>query len=70
MRRDAYRRRGCHTSYVRKYSHYLLAYFWQHFFLVVSCFICRNLALPLFKKDVFVRNGYFSPTRAISVVMK
>ena len=37
--------------------------FWQHFCLILSCFICRNLTLPLIKKDVFIRNGYFSPTR-------
>ena len=37
---------------------------------MVSCFICRNLALPSFKKGVFVKNGYFSPVRSISVVMK
>ena len=36
----------------------------------VYFFICRNLTLPSFKKDAFVRNGYFSPTRSISVVMK
>ena len=40
------------------------------FCLVVSCFICRNLTLSSFKKDVFVRNGYFSSMRSISVVMK
>ena len=35
-----------------------------------SCFICRNLILPSFKKGASVRNGYFSPMRSISVVMK
>ena len=44
--------------------------FFHHFCLVVLCFICRNLTLPYSKKDVFVRNGNFSPTRSISVVMK
>ena len=34
------------------------------------CFICRNLTLPSFKNGVFVRNGYFTPMRSISVVMK
>ena len=29
----------------------------------VSCFIYRNLASPLLKKDVFVKNGYFSTTQ-------
>ena len=32
--------------------------------LMMSCFICRNLTLSSFKKDVFVRNGYFSSTRS------
>ena len=36
----------------------------------LSCLICRNLTLPLFKKYVFFKNGYFSATRSISVVMK
>ena len=60
------RGRGCHASCVS----YLFSSFWQHFCLTVSCFVCRNLALSLFKKDMFVRNGYFSPTRPISVTMK
>ena len=42
--------------------------FLQHFCLIVSCFICRNLTLSLFKIDAFVRNCYFSLTRSISVV--
>ena len=40
------------------------------FCLMVSCFICRNLTLPLFEKGAFVRNGYFPPMRSISVVRK
>ena len=44
--------------------------FRQYFCLIVSCFICRNLTLPLFTKDMFVRNGYFSSARSISVIMK
>ena len=44
--------------------------FCQHFCFIVSCFICRNLTLPLLKKDAIVRKGYFSPKRSISVVMK
>ena len=55
-----------HASCVRTHLHYLFSFFC----LVVSCFICRNLTLPSFKKDVFVRNGYFSPVKSISVVMK
>ena len=27
-------------------------------------FICVDLTLPLFKKYVFIRNGYFSPMRS------
>ena len=43
--------------------------FWHHFCLLMYCFICRNLiTLPLFKKDVFVRNGYFSPTSRHEIV--
>ena len=49
---------------------YIIFYLFGSFFLIVSCFISRNLTLPLFKKDVFVRNDYFSPSRLISVVMK
>ena len=52
MRRSAYRGRGCHTLCVCTYLQYLFSYFWQHVSLIVSCFICRNLKLPLFKKDV------------------
>ena len=57
---------GYHASCVRTHLHYLF----KCFCLMVSCFICRNLTLPSFKKGVFVRNGYFSPMRSISVVMK
>ena len=42
----------------------------SRFCTMVSPFICINLTLPSFKKDVFFRNGYFSPVRSISVVMK
>ena len=37
---------------------------------MVPCFICRNLTLPSSKKGVFLRNGYFSYMRSISVVIK
>ena len=57
---------GYHASCVRKHLHYLFSCFC----LMVSCFICRNLTLPSFKKGVIVRNDYFSPIRSISVVMK
>ena len=40
------------------------------FCLMVSCFICRKLTLPSFKKGVFIRNDYSSPMRPISFVMK
>ena len=50
---------GCHASCVRRHLHYLFSCFWQHFCLIVFCLICRNLILPLFRKDVFVRNVYF-----------
>ena len=50
------------------YAFALFLCFWQHLCLIVFRFICRNLTIPLFKKDMFVRNSYFSPTRSISVV--
>ena len=69
------RGRECHAScvcthlrtYVRIFFHVCSCF---SFFLIGFCFICRNLTLPFFKKDVSVRNGYNSPTRSISVVMK
>ena len=51
---------GCHVSCVRTHLHYLVSCFLQQFCLIVSCLISRNLTLPLFKKEMFVRNGYFS----------
>ena len=57
---------GYHASCVHKHLHYPFSCFC----LMVSCFICRNVTLPSFKKGMFVRNGYFSPMRSISVVMK
>ena len=48
----------------------LLQYLFSCFCLMVSCFVCRNLTLPLFRKGAFVRKGYFSPMISISVVMK
>ena len=41
---------------------------WGHPYGVL--FNCRNVTLPLFKKDVSVRNCYFSPMRSISILMK
>ena len=40
------------------------------FWLMVSCFLCRNWTLASFKEGVFVRNAYISPMRSISVVIK
>ena len=40
------------------------------FCLMASCFICRILTSCSFKKGAFVRNGYFSPMRSISIVME
>ena len=58
-----YMGRGCHASLVRTHLH-RFSCFWQNVCLIVSCFIYRNLTLPLFKKDVFIRNGfYFSKKR-------
>ena len=39
--------RGCHASCVGTRLHYLFSCFWQHFCFIVSCFICRDLTLPL-----------------------
>ena len=69
IRTDVYNGRGSHASCVCTHLHNLFSCFLQHFCLIVSCFICRNLTL-LFFFDVFVRNSYFSPTRSISAVMK
>ena len=57
---------GYNASCVREHLRYLFSCFC----LMVSCFICKNLTLPSFKKGVLVRNGYFSPMRSISVAMK
>ena len=56
-----------YTSCVRTHLHLHLS---SCFSLMLSCFICRNSTLPLFKMAVFIRNGYFSPMRSISVVTK
>ena len=55
--------RECHASCVNIRLHYLFSWFLQDFCLIVSCFTCRNLTLSLIKKDVFIRKGYFFPTR-------
>ena len=60
------REEGYHVSCVRTHLYCLFSWFC----FMVFCFICRNLTLPSFKNGVFVRNGYFTPMRSISVVMK
>ena len=55
-----------HASCVRTDLHHLFSCF----YLIVSCFICRDVTLPSFKKGVFVRNVYFSQMRSISAVVK
>ena len=62
--------RGYHASCIRTYLHYTFPCFWQHFCLIVSSFIFRNLTLPLFEKDVFVKKSCISPATSISVVIK
>ena len=42
MRTTAYRGRDCQASAVHTHLHHLFSYFWQHFCLLVSCFICRK----------------------------
>ena len=61
---DANRGRGV-SRFMCTYAH-----LFSRFCLMVSWFICKNLTLPSFKKDVFLRNDYFSPTRSSTVVMK
>ena len=43
----AYRGKGCHASCVR--THSSLFMIWTHVCLMMSCVICRNLTLTLFK---------------------
>ena len=40
------------------------------FMLMLSSIICRNLILHSFKKDLFVKNCQFFPTRSVSVTIK
>ena len=65
---NAYTGRRYHALCVRTDLHYLFSCFWQHFCLIVSSFIRRNLTFM--QKRCVVRNGYLSLTRSISVVMK
>ena len=58
----AYGERG-RASCVRTHLHYIFSCFWQHFGLIVSCFICRNLTLLYSKKMC-------STTRSMTIVMK
>ena len=58
------------TPYVCARTYTIVFMFWQHFCFIVSCFPCRNLTLPLFKKDVFVTNCYFSLKRSIFNITK
>ena len=61
MRKAAYRGRECHSSCVPTYLHYLFSCFWQHFCLIVSCFICRNVTLSFIKtKCVHQKRLFFS----------
>ena len=50
-----YKGTWCHTSFICKHLLYILSCFWRNFCLIVSCFICRNLTLPLFKKDALYK---------------
>ena len=60
---------GHNASCVRTHLHALLTSLFM-FLPYGVFFICRNLILASFKKGVFIRNGYFSPMKLISVVMK
>ena len=50
MRTAACRMRECNATCVRAHLHYLFSCFWQHFCIIVSCFICRNVTLFFFQK--------------------
>ena len=63
MREAAYRRKDCHASCVRTHVHYLFSCFWQHFCLIVYCFICKNITLSLIKKKMCLSCVHFSPKR-------
>ena len=58
----------CRCVQGRVVWHLMCAYWLLCCCLMVSRFICKNLTLPSFKKDLFVRNILFSPMRSISVV--
>ena len=60
IRTAAYRGRGCHTLYVHTYLHYRFSCFWHHFCFIMSCFICRNLTLLLFKICFCQKRLFFS----------
>ena len=71
MLTSGYKKRECHTLCVRMHFTYTISFYvFGSIFFIVSWFICGNSTLPLLKKDVFIRNGYFSLTISISVVMK
>ena len=69
MQTAVYRESGCHALSVPTHLHYIFSCFWKHFCLIVCCFICINLTLPLFKENVLVTNGFLSLSRPISFVM-
>ena len=60
MRTVAHRGRQCHTLCVCTDLNYLVPRFWQHFSLIVSCFICRNLILPYSEKIFRQKQLFFS----------
>ena len=43
--------------------------FWHDFCVIVSCFICRYLTLPLLKKDVFGRNEFELVSRGFELTL-
>ena len=51
--------RGRHVSSVRTHLHYLVSCFWQHFCLIVSYFICRNLTYLYSKKKCLSKTVIF-----------
>ena len=56
---------GCHTSCVSTHLRCLFSCFWQHFCLMMSCFICRNLTFPFSSSEmvIFLQRDKFLSSR-------
>ena len=54
----------------RGFTPYMYVRTYMIFFHVFGSMIIIYLTLPSSKQDVFIKNGYFSPTRSVSVAIK